>query len=328
MKYILGVDAGNTKTIALVARMNGQIVGWGRGGCGDIYNAGSAEIALKHIAEAVTAAMKMANVGSADIVSAAFSMAGADWPEDFILLEKAMNLTYRTSYVTVVNDAVGALSAGAVDGWGVAIAGGTGAGVSARSKEGLAWHSSFWQEDGGARSLGIRALRAVYRSELGLVAKTALSERILAFYRVNSVEELLHLFTRRVGAKPDNAALLARTVLDVAESGDVVAQQIVWAEGVSLADYALAAACKVGIANEPFPLILAGSVFKHKSSLLPDAIFERLRLSTTGVTLHKSELEPSAGALILARQAVPRKVSRNLRANLKKSTPPPQVFAT
>ena len=39
MHFVLGVDGGNTKTIALVASLNGAILGAGRGGCGDIYNA-------------------------------------------------------------------------------------------------------------------------------------------------------------------------------------------------------------------------------------------------------------------------------------------------
>ena len=43
MNYILGVDGGNTKTIALVATLRGEIVGAGRGGPGDIYNPSSGE---------------------------------------------------------------------------------------------------------------------------------------------------------------------------------------------------------------------------------------------------------------------------------------------
>ena len=39
MQYVLGVDGGNTKTIAIVAALDGTILGTGRGGCGDIYNA-------------------------------------------------------------------------------------------------------------------------------------------------------------------------------------------------------------------------------------------------------------------------------------------------
>ena len=38
MTYVLGVDVGNTKTIALAVGREGTIVGAGRGGCGDIYD--------------------------------------------------------------------------------------------------------------------------------------------------------------------------------------------------------------------------------------------------------------------------------------------------
>ena len=39
MQCVLAVDGGNTKTIAIVAALDGTILGAGRGGCGDIYNA-------------------------------------------------------------------------------------------------------------------------------------------------------------------------------------------------------------------------------------------------------------------------------------------------
>ena len=37
MQYILGVDGGNTKTIAIVADLDGTILGTGREGCGDDF---------------------------------------------------------------------------------------------------------------------------------------------------------------------------------------------------------------------------------------------------------------------------------------------------
>jgi N-acetylglucosamine kinase-like BadF-type ATPase len=39
MRCVLAVDGGNTKTIALVAALDGTILGAGRGGCADIYHA-------------------------------------------------------------------------------------------------------------------------------------------------------------------------------------------------------------------------------------------------------------------------------------------------
>ncbi len=39
MPYVLAVDGGNTKTIAMVATAEGAVLGAAYGGCGDIYNA-------------------------------------------------------------------------------------------------------------------------------------------------------------------------------------------------------------------------------------------------------------------------------------------------
>jgi N-acetylglucosamine kinase-like BadF-type ATPase len=37
MEYVLAVDGGNAKTVALVARKDGTILGTGRAGYADIY---------------------------------------------------------------------------------------------------------------------------------------------------------------------------------------------------------------------------------------------------------------------------------------------------
>src|SRR5919202_795863 len=120
-EYVLGVDAGNTKTIALVARPDGVIVGWGRSGCGDIYGAESAEAALDAVSEAVTAALSQAGIDRGELDAATFSMAGADWPEDFEFLTRELEQRRLRKKVIVLNDALGALRAGTEAGVGVVV---------------------------------------------------------------------------------------------------------------------------------------------------------------------------------------------------------------
>src|SRR6266498_3600645 len=85
MHYVLGVDGGNTKTIALVASLDGAILGAGRGG---IYNAptstewrDSTSAAIANVEYAVTSALDAAHIRPSDLVTSVFSMAGADWPD-------------------------------------------------------------------------------------------------------------------------------------------------------------------------------------------------------------------------------------------------------
>ncbi|TME59229.1 MAG: hypothetical protein E6I59_16985, partial [Chloroflexi bacterium] len=116
MPYVLGVDGGNTKTVALIASLDGTILGAGRGGCGDIYNASagtlwpdSASAAVANIEYTVNAALDAAGIKAADLVTSVFNMAGADWPEDFIYLQTAMQERGFGRTIYVQNDAMGVL---------------------------------------------------------------------------------------------------------------------------------------------------------------------------------------------------------------------------
>src|SRR5215216_3085967 len=210
MSYILGVDGGNTKTIALVAR---------------IYGTGGPAGAIAEIERAVLAALAAADVPAGVLAAGAFSLAGADWPEDFALFEGELRRLGFGRAITVVNDALGALWAGAPTGAGVSVVCGTGIAVGARGADGRLWHGSFWLEPLGANELGNRMLRAVLRAELGLDPPTTLTARVLAFYGRERVEQVLHAFTAR-GATPPNAGELARLLLDEADCGDPTARRI------------------------------------------------------------------------------------------------------
>jgi hypothetical protein len=121
---------------------------------------------------------------------------------------------------------------------------------------------------------------------------------------------------------------LARPLLDEAAAGDATARQIVVAHGEALGDYALAAARRVGIAGLPFTLILAGSVLRHPSPLLRDAIIARVQTASPGVQPAMSRFEPAVGALFLALESAGVCVDEPLMARLSASLPPPALFAT
>ena len=62
---VLGVDAGNSKTVAVVADVNGRVLGFGRAGNGDIYGAATEQAAVDAVIAAADAAMTAA-YGRAD----------------------------------------------------------------------------------------------------------------------------------------------------------------------------------------------------------------------------------------------------------------------
>ena len=105
---LLGVDGGNTKTVAVVAAADGTILGAARIlRTSDIY-AVPPDVAVAIHHEVADQALASAGLAPDSVsVSAAFSLAGADWPEDIALLEH--RLRTRWPGASVVNDAIGAL---------------------------------------------------------------------------------------------------------------------------------------------------------------------------------------------------------------------------
>ncbi|MEI7761443.1 MAG: BadF/BadG/BcrA/BcrD ATPase family protein [Thermoleophilia bacterium] len=291
----LGVDGGNTKTIALAASLDGAVVGAGRGGCADIYGTSSFDAAVAEIKAAVRAALPE-GVSPADVGTAVFSLAGADWDEDKAALHEAVSLLVPCAEVTVVNDAIGALRAGADDGVGVAVVCGTGGCVGSRGRDGREWHSSWWGLHTGAWAMGNDALRAVYDAELGIKPATALTAVALEIFGEPSVEELLHTFTRRGGRHAWDAALLTPSLLHHALTGDGPAEAIVREHGEMLGSVAWVAANRVGL-EPPYPLILLGGVMRGEGAgLLIEAIVRHL----PGSEPVRPRREPAVGALLMA----------------------------
>ena len=328
MSYVLGVDAGNTKTIALVAHLDGRIAGFGRGGCGDIYGAASAEAAFDAVESAVDDALRMAGATCEDLLIAVFSIAGADWPEDFEFIHASMKQRGFGRHIVVYNDAFGALRAGSPDGTGVVIVCGTGVATGARAADGRLWHTSHWQEPHGSHQLAGKLLRAVYRAELGLDPPTSLTPRVLDFLGVPTVEAVLHRFTARQGPKSADWGGLTRLLLDEAAAGDPAAWNIVTGHGASLGDYALVAARHVDLDGTPFTLVLTGGVLRHPSPLLSQAIITRVRATSPAVRPVNSRFEPAVGALFLALEAAGQTVDEPLLARLVPTLPPASFFAT
>ena len=319
---LLGADGGNTKTIALVAARDGTILGAGRSGNSDLYNAPSVDAALASIAAAAAEALATAGAAAADVEASCFSLAGADWAEDFELLR--IELPARiglSSEPLVVNDAVGAIRAGTPDGIGTAVVCGTYGVSSGRNAAGEVFHLGFWPDSCGARPLAREALSAVWRADLGYGPATSLTRRALGAFGVPDPVALLHELTRRGGPGFEAADRLAPAVLDEADAGDEVAAAIVANQGRILGDQTQACAERVGLAGGEFPVVLAGGVFRHPSRLLAEKLMQRMPGGRAVRTAH----EPAVGALLFAFDRAGVKADE---ARLEATAPPAATYAT
>ena len=163
-RFVLGVDGGGTKTVALVADQTGAILSGARCAGSSLYDHADAIATISNVSRQ---AIQRAGLGEAQIAAATFSLSGADWPADFVFAQIALAAEFNFP-LEVINDAVGALHAHITDGPGCVVVCGTGSTTCARNAQGVVWFSGFWQLTPGGVELGAAALRAICAAELGI----------------------------------------------------------------------------------------------------------------------------------------------------------------
>ena len=327
----LGVDAGNSKTVALLATEDGRIMGRGRGGGGDIYGAGGPEGAVQEVAAAVRRAAEHAGLRLDEITAAAFLLAGVDWPEDATFWRSAIAAELgELRRVSVRNDGFSLLRLGSVDGTGVSAVAGTGGAVAGRGPDGE-FSLSFWiQQDLAATGLGAEALRAVIRADLGIDPPTALTPLLLAHFGAMDVGALLESFTRRVRPRSlmDRAGA-SRTVLAAAAEDDEVALRIVRDQTGSFADYITAAADRVGLsADGPFPIVLGGALTTSGHPLYREALGAAVRARLPLAEVRICSAPPVAGAVLEAMAEEDGSPPPGARARLEEAAHPEEFLLT
>jgi N-acetylglucosamine kinase-like BadF-type ATPase len=329
----LGVDAGNSKTVALVCLASGEVTGAGRSGCGDIYGVADKADAVRAVMGAADDAVRQAGIDRAALAGAAFRLAGVDWPEDAAFWDEVIGARWPTlPRRSISNDGYAAIRCGEPSGVGVSVVAGTSAAIAARSRSGVEWDLGWWSQHGmGALGLVDEALRAIYLAELDVGPRTRLSAALLDFYRLPSVTELNHWFTRREEpATYRDRTRAARVVTALAAQGEPVAVGIVREQGRRLAMYAGIAARKVGLLEDrgPVSIVLSGSVLMAPDSPVAAALLAQLDAHVPGAVPHPATLPPVVGSALDALGEAGIEVTQDTVDTMAASAPGPDFLQT
>ena len=290
---ILGVDGGNTKTLAVVARPDGELVAAARGGQSDLYNAPSVQDAVAELYRVVFEVLERAGIEPGELRGAGLSLAGADWDDDFEVHGEAAERALPGVPVRIVNDAIGPIRVLGRDGPAAAMMFGTGAAIGARGADGSVFSLGFTPRSGSAHGLGREALSAVQEADMGDGPPTDLTRRILLKVGVPDVRGLVREFSRRDGLT--DVASLAGLVLAAAEEGDEVAVSIVELIGGRMGRWTRYAARQVGVVGA-FRLLLGGGVLRQPGS---DLLVAAALAELPDADAVRMEAEPVLGALLL-----------------------------
>jgi N-acetylglucosamine kinase-like BadF-type ATPase len=296
----LGVDAGDSKTAAFACLASGEVIGAGLTGCGDIYGIEETQ-AVRAVLAAAGDALAAAGAARPRVASAAFRLAGIDWPEDSEFWDATLHREWPGLTRSILNDGYAAIRCGEPSGVGVAVNAGSNAAIAARGPDGTEWMMSWWsQHTMGAAGLVSGALKAVFLAELDAAPQTALGPALLDFYGLPSITELNRWTTRRQNkASPADLRRAAPVVTRLARQGDPVAGEIVHEQGRRLALYARIAARRTGLCQAAaIPVVLAGSVLMAGHSPVATALEAQLRQTMPKADPRRATVPPVAGAAL------------------------------
>ena len=324
--HVIGVDGGSTKTIALVADLNGQILGMARG-AGSNATGENVDEPMGVVVQTTRKALEKSGISSQEAALGMFTLAGADWPEDIQRRQYALEKAELAWKVVVKNDTFGGLRAGTRCPYGVVIAAGTGANTAIITPSGDEWVFGYYQDYGGALDFSKEAIEAVLRAEDGRGAPTLLTELVLGQLGFATVEEMLKaLVAKKVGLA--NKLALCPRVFEASFAGDEVASEMIVRHGLALAEYAVAVIRRFQMGQQAFDVVLVGSVFKGPGSLLQDTIAMAIHRAAPHAQVVRSHFEPVIGALLLAYDALGLPVTEDMYDCLATTCPAPEFFNT
>ncbi len=300
MIHVLGLDAGGTKTVCLLANEKGMVIAESRRGGANLQAVGELEVE-KVLHEAMEEAL-----GDRTITPAAvcLGIAGVDRADDRAVIRSIMRRIGGRAKVLIVNDALVALEAGAPREPGVVVISGTGSIAYGRNAKGEAARAGGWGyvlgDEGSGYWIGRAALRAVLRESDRRGPKTALSSLLLAHFGIKEAQGLIHE-VYHASLKPSAIGSLARCVQDAFSQGDAVAIGILRAAANELEGSALSVARRLDLVGESFAFILAGGIFRAVPWLTHE-LERRLPVAAPNSHARLLDREPAEGAVGLALQ--------------------------
>ena len=293
MRYVIGIDAGGTKTVGLLADESGTIVRRTLGGGANLHTDG--ELAVEKALFRV-----LQDLDSPVPVSAlCLGIAGADRADDRLVIRNLLRRLGLSGRTRVEHDAAIALVAGSPSGTGIVLIAGTGSIAFGVDPQGRSCRAGGWGnllgDEGSAYWLGQGALRRTARAADGRGPSTHLTEKVCETLGVSGPPGLIRWISRNEPLRYRVAAL-APLVQQAADEGDEVAGSVLDEAALHLSHAASAVARRLEF-PEPFPLVLAGGAFRACPGLLPRV--ERA-LDLEGAEVAPLEGEPAEGAVSMA----------------------------
>ncbi len=303
MKYLIGIDGGGTKTDSAITDLSGNIIHQTTGKASNFLVVGIEE-AVENIFALIEENLFKLEGDFADVKQIVIGAAGAGRKEDAQLLEKSFQ-DYADQQgvhfkgVKVVSDAHIALEGAFPNSAGCILIAGTGSILFGKDEKGIIHRvGGFGRligDEGSGYSIGRKALNAVSKASDGRGEETMISELLDAKMNHNTSKNIIN----KVYNENLDVASVAKIVIEAAEEGDPIAENILEEEADELVLHIRSLIYKIQTSN--LNVAFSGSLIDNKN-FYSDLLKNKIKSTLPNVKVVKPANPPVSGAILFAKR--------------------------
>ncbi len=305
MKYILGVDGGNTKTDYYLFDIDGNFIDMYRGTtCSHEGLPDSFEGSYRVMKSVFDVFLAKHNITPQDIEASVFGLAGDDLPYQQTKLEEVvMRLGFKN--FKIVNDSALGIKVGTTNGYGVCSVNGTGTSVSGIDINGkciqVGGIGSITGDEAGGKFLSRKVVRSAFDEIMRHGQKTSLTPIVRELLNNTNDEMLMEDIVLKFLAQKVDYNVLTIACFEEANKKDQVAMNLLIEMADNLARSAAGAVDRLDLGDNP-EIVLAGSVYvKGSCPILVDEFKKRINIYTGKQCITKVlSVPPATGAIVWA----------------------------
>ena len=302
LNYVIGVDGGGSKTLAVLANLKKEILARAETGPSNLRNVGI-KTAGANISEAI---LKTINGISGKNVFSIFIALAAVEEEFKSEKEKIKREIFKNPKISkalrgdieIVSDQIAAFRAGTDEKDGLVLIAGTGSVCHGRrGKKEVKTGGWGWANDEGSGFwAGQKGYQAIFKDLDGRGPKTKITKLVFKEWKLKNKEDLMKKIYGKDSIR--NISLISKTVDKASQMGDKVARKILEEAGEELSILAISVIKRLNFHNKKFPLVLIGAMFKSK--IILNKLKKEIKKLAPRTEFIFPKEEPVIGAIKLA----------------------------
>jgi len=304
-RCVIGIDGGGTKTHAVIVGMDGGMLAESFGGPTNLQTVGI-KTAASTIFDLINETCSKAQCPAEYLQNVVLGLAGAGRASDRAelsntILAVALKKKFPLKNVAIETDARIALEAAFAGGPGIVVIAGTGSIALYRTEDNKILRAGGWGyllgDEGSGYSIGRDALNYVMRQYDGRSEKTELTNKALAHFQVDKVEDII---PKVYGGNTDFASF-APKVFEAVVERDRVAHTVIVKNSTEIVELVRILTMKVR-PKKKLPVALMGGLLESEN-VYSKMVKDRIIHSLPNVVIQKPKFPAAFGATIIGLHA-------------------------